>query len=587
MMRKLALFLLLTPLAARAEEFTDPASGLQIEIPEGWDRDTRQEKDPVKFAAILDLAPGKFVRVTIGTQPAERFTADGWLGHHETEQKKNLKSVISPFRRDSERIVGGLSAVGFTIAGKRSGKGGEEVDVRLRVYAVINGEKMVQITEVSVKKAHEGYEKDIEAMWDAIAFEGAGGEDEGGGFDDEGMEASEDPTAIEDKIGNYKLVLPPGWVVAEDNTENENAGRRFQIVRKDDMDNNVVSLSVYRIQFGDPSIFSDETASTAVERILDKNNKWFEGYFGEGSSGSVPPYVDEGVLLGGAEKSGAFELKSRTMEELTKIREAEDLVRRGQKGAKIPEILPKVVRGRMAMLSPHFYIMQATWVRSLNDDPKLLAEYNKLCDSFEFLTAKAKLPPLSFGWEKDGKQIGVRVGNTLADPKFAKVRKGMKVHGHAGRDRKFFLKMEYKLPAGFQDLSDNYPKEYKYPFFHVVAQDEFNNSVVIHMFGLSSRAGKLRDKKEDFETWKSNWESKARRTKVPGKTRKFNLGGLRGEGYRELEGVVDDFPASFTGLLQEKKGWRTIVTVETRGDGHVVFEDAIKKLFKSMKFKAK
>ncbi|MHC4341614.1 MAG: hypothetical protein ACYSX0_15565, partial [Planctomycetota bacterium] len=118
-------------------------------------------------------------------------------------------------------------------------------------------------------------------------------------------------------------------------------------------------------------------------------------------------------------------------------------------------------------------------------------------------------------------------------------------------------------------------------------QDELNNSVVIHMFGLSSRAGKLRDKKEDFETWKSNWESKARRTKVPRKTKKFNLGGLRGEGYRELEGVVDDFPASFTGLLQEKKGWRTIVTVETRGDGHVVFEDALKKLFKSMKFTAK
>jgi hypothetical protein len=586
MMRKLALFLLLSPLTARAEEFTDPGSGLQIEIPEGWDRDTRQEQDPVKFAAILDLAPGKYVRVTIGTHPAERFTADGWLGHNETELKKTFKSVISPFRKDSEKIVGGLSAVGFTIAGKRSGKGGEEVDVRLRVYAVINGDKMVQITEVSVKKAHEGYENDIEAMWDAIAFEGAGG-DEGGGFDDEGMGVSTDPIAVEDKIGNYKLVLPPGWVVVEDNTEKEGAGRRFQIVRKDDMDNNVVSLVVFRLQVGDPSVFSDETASTVVERILDRNMKWFEGYYGEGSAGVVPPYVDEGVQLGGAEKSGAFELKARTLEELEKIREAEDLVRRGEKGATIPKILPKVVRGRLAMLSPHFYIVQASWARSLNDDPKLLAEFNKLCDSFEFFTAKAKLPPLRYGWEKDGKQISVRIGNTLADPKFAKDRKGMKVHGHAGRDRKFFLKMEYKLPAGFQDLSDNYPKEYKYPFFHVVAQDELNNSVVIHMFGLSSRAGNLRDKDEEFETWKSNWESKARRSKVPRKTKKFSLGGLRGEGYRDLGGIVDEFPATFTGLIQEKKGWRTIVTVETRGEGNVVFEDALKKLFKSMKFKTK
>ncbi|MHC4223587.1 MAG: hypothetical protein ACYSUN_06335, partial [Planctomycetota bacterium] len=84
MMRKLALFLLLAPLAARAEEFTDPGSGLRIEIPEGWDRDTRHEQDPVKFAAILDLAPGKFVRIAISTFPAERFTADGWLGHNET-----------------------------------------------------------------------------------------------------------------------------------------------------------------------------------------------------------------------------------------------------------------------------------------------------------------------------------------------------------------------------------------------------------------------------------------------------------------------------------------------------------------------
>jgi hypothetical protein len=89
----------------------------------------------------------------------------------------------------------------------------------------------------------------------------------------------------------------------------------------------------------------------------------------------------------------------------------------------------------------------------------------------------------------------------------------------------------------------------------------------------------------EFASWKSNWETKAKNTKIPRDTRKFTLGNLTGEGYPSLEGTIDKFRATFTGLLEDKSGWRTIITVETRAKGDIVFGDGLKKFLKSWKVK--
>ena len=128
-MRKIALFLLLCPLLATAEEFTDEASGVTVQIPEGWDRETQREQGHVKLALLLDVARGKFVRVTISTGGAMSFSADGWLSQAKEEHTKRLKEVTTPFERDSEKTIGGMSAIGYTVAGKASGEGVHNPDL--------------------------------------------------------------------------------------------------------------------------------------------------------------------------------------------------------------------------------------------------------------------------------------------------------------------------------------------------------------------------------------------------------------------------------------------------------------------------
>ena len=51
---------------------------------------------------------------------------------------------------------------------------------------------------------------------------------------------------------------------------------------------------------------------------------------------------------------------------------------------------------------------------------------------------------------------------------------------------------------------------------------------------------------------------------------------------------MSGFSGTFTALLSDKfpgKGWRTYIEVETRGEGHTVFADALKKFLKSIKAK--
>ena len=124
----------------------------------------------------------------------------------------------------------------------------------------------------------------------------------------------------------------------------------------------------------------------------------------------------------------------------------------------------------------------------------------------------------------------------------------------------------------------------------VFAQDKGNNWVRIMVNHLNANAlgeqrKQYRTKQENFAEWKSNWESKARGAKMKEKGGKVVLGKVRGDGYAFVEGTVEKFRGTFTGLLFDKSGWRTYIEMETRGRGDEAFKDEIKEFFKRLKFK--
>ena len=198
-------------------------------------------------------------------------------------------------------------------------------------------------------------------------------------------------------------------------------------------------------------------------------------------------------------------------------------------------------------------------------------------DSWEFLVGEPIPPALQVNGEE--------FGDTTADPANQKERKDSCVYSETGR-KTHRCQDEFVLPPGFQRIKTvggNLAAG-------IVAQDAKHNSVQILIYHVSSkRAGEenkvLEDKARQFASWKSNWETKAKNTKIPKDTKKFRLGNLSGEGYQNLEGTVDQFRATFTGLLEDKSGWRTIIEVETRAKGDIVFEDGLQRFLKSWKVK--
>ena len=58
---------------------------------------------------------------------------------------------------------------------------------------------------------------------------------------------------------------------------------------------------------------------TDVLKWFTEERKYFQQFFGEGSAKSVRPEVDEGILLGEADKSGEFEFRSITVQEQIKV----------------------------------------------------------------------------------------------------------------------------------------------------------------------------------------------------------------------------------------------------------------------------
>lgn len=582
-MRNAALVFLLAATAA-AGEFVDKPTGLKLTFPDDWRRDSSREEGAIKFSGFLaaDRDKGSYLTLTVEAIPLmEAFDKKAWLAHEQKSKTKILnKSVTQEFTAEDVRI-GGLDSVGYVIGGVATPKD-QDVAVRFRVRAVVHGSHFFKITEVSVNKAHEARGDALKEIWNGIQFQAAEGGGDGGGSGLQPVKG--EPTEAVDKAGNYKVKLPPGWIVEREAPDDKNVELRMVFMRKDADDNPICVIQVWRMKDFRPQLISSGTPDEVVQNLLKR--KYWEAFYGEGSSDVIRADVDEGVGFGSAERSGEYTIRSKTMEEIKKIADAETLQRRGDKNIKVPEYLDLVMRGRVAIISPAVYITRCQFRRSLADDAQLVAEYKQVHENLSFLVSEALPQALNIGGD---------VGNTVDNPAFAKDRKEKIVHDVRSARRTYRMELKFTLPAGFARYDKKLPSDQL--VMVVYAQDGKNNWIRISMIAVNQKKrvddnpGKIvsmPDPDKDAEQWKSNWTGTARGLKVPSNLKKFSLGRIRGEGYDGLSGDAKGFRAKFWGIASSKtpgKGWYILVDVETRGDGDKLFEDKMKKMFKSMKVK--
>jgi len=594
-MRRFLLFLAALLLAApiRAQEddegvetIVDKRSGLRIAMPLGWAREDAREKGSVRFAAMYDLSRDRYVLFTVESGSAMGFDEASWLDNEKASAAKFLKSIDTPWSTEAV-TVGGEKATRYTIGGKANAE--QDYNLRVRACGVVNGDTFFRIMELSFNKVHEDEDvaSAIDTMWKAVSFQEADpfaeeGEEDGGGVAGGADTPAGEPVVIDDTEGNFKITAPPGWSIERAPPDDEEGQLRVVLMRRSPEGDDLAGLEIFRIRWGNSETFVLEEPGDFLLNQVTKDMAFFEPYYEEGSGRIIRPQVDVRTQLGGAEKSCSYEIRARRLSEDAKIEEAQKLIDRGDPNAKLPVIPELVIRGRMAMISPHIYIARCIFLRrDMSDNEKLVDEYRSIMDSWEFESTKAKPPQLQ---GKDGP-----LGDTRADPANKEDRKiSREIEAKAGTKVLATLKLSYVVPAGFQEadvvqgraVSEEWPLQ-------IVAQDENNGWVTIRMYAKHQRTLPPRtvfdDKKQVFETWISNFESRARGTgKMPKKPEKVRIGNLSGEGC-ELEGKIDKFHASEVDLVTDTSGWRIIVEIETRGTGATTFEEGIKTFRKRLR----
>ena len=199
------------------------------------------------------------------------------------------------------------------------------------------------------------------------------------------------------------------------------------------------------------------------------------------------------------------------------------------KGIKIslPDPPMRVTRGYIALLSPYVYMTQALH-GGAGDDAGFVEELARLHSGFEFLSGKAKLPPLSVA--------GNEIGNTKDDPANAEKRKGKFMieafkHG-GGKKPSAKAQISFVVPPGFIRVTEGV----RGGALVFAAQDKDNNNVLIvftskHATELPARMV-FQSPREQMEGWKSNWEGQARGTgKIRDKNKNMQLGNIKAKGY--------------------------------------------------------
>ena len=397
-----------------------------------------------------------------------------------------------------------------------------------------------------------------------------------------GQEVAAPGGRIEDADGNFRLELPSGWFVIGKIPDNPRAVLRFHAQRLASAEGQqgrlCAELQVWRFVSTSVETFTNRTPSDQLDRIDKSRSTWIARYFGEGSRGTMRSDVDGSVQLGGAETSAGFTYRGRTIKEDGKIREAEDLIRRGEKGVTLPEFPERELRGRIALLSPGIYVARVCLFPGFADDEALRAEVTTLLDSFEFINDKPFPPPLSYG--------GKRYGDTLKDPANATEREVRAVVSESAR-KTYRLAVECTVPPGMEVVPEK--QRGKGVSVVLIGQDDQNNWVKVDithasLLAIGDRNKAVKDPRTAIESWRSNWEAKAKGARFPTKPDKnVRFGPFKGKGYKNLGGKVGPFAGSFRCAVTDKSNWRTRVSVETRGEGEKIFRTQLKQFFKSLK----
>jgi len=572
---RIAILTLFAPLLAFAGEAVDDSSGTKISHSDEWRREASIEQGARRISLARPVEDGKFMRLTVEVGSADGFDADEWLAGEKMSWEKAL-SEPTEIKVDKAKTIAGLSSTGFSTSGNI-----KEASVRLRCYIVQRDAKVIVFREFSFNGAHEKIgDEEIEKLWDGISFQEAVTEVGGGG--DEAAK----PTEIVDQPGNMKYTMPGTWQLVQPAPAEAKGVIRGVFHREDENRDRVMEIAIFRYEEGNAEIFKKAPVEV-IEMIIKR--QVFSPYYGDGSDATITRNlrIDEGKQLGGADVTAGFIVSSRTMKQMEAVRKAEEDKRKGIKGVEIPEFKPTVVRGRVALLSPHIYLVYAQFRADVADNPQLIKEYETFVDSLTLIAAKPKPPQLVVG--AGGKPI--RIGNTMEDPALAEERKDEVNHSERGR-KLYEVEYSFKLPPGFQRVEGSTEGNRA---FLIVAQDGENRWFTLTINAVSKRA--TGDKKggnvaldwsfdKDLDSWKSNWESKARGSKVK-KEKNVRIGNIKGKGWEGLEGEIDGWPATFTCCVGDEEGWRNLIEVETRGGFAKKYGKDIKKLLKSIRIREK
>jgi len=372
-------------------------------------------------------------------------------------------------------------------------------------------------------------------------------------------------TEYKNEDSNTSVTLPAGWTVGQEGGDPDGIFR-FSLerhVRGTDAVPAVITM--WRYRGTNAAMFTSQTPGEVLEEI--EKGGLFEQWFGKDSAGRIQPDVNGGVYLGGLyEHSAGFTYRGIMPEETQKLREIEELIRRGDKNAKLPDYPDIVVHGRIGMLSPYVYLLISNTSRGFGDHPGLNAEITQIFDGFKFLQSEAIPPALNIAGES--------IGDTFADETLKKERKVSIPHTGKQPRKTYEIEIQFKLPPGWSYVDDASKFGTDQISAIVYAQDANHNWIKITLQHVCFRESSMQNSVEqDCESFKTNWQGRATRTDIPRDVEKVAIGGLRGKGYRELTGYIGEFPGRFQGLITDEGGWRHIITIDSIGDFDVFKKD--------------
>ena len=290
----------------------------------------------------------------------------------------------------------------------------------------------------------------------------------------------------------------------------------------------------------------------------------------------MKPSVDVSASLGDTPRGASWEIRSLTVEEQAKVRDAKERSDRGA-NVRIPDFKPTVYRGAIGIVAPNIYYFGAWFRADVADHPTLLAEHKQILASFRYYDTTAR---------PARKRLGKKtLGNTRDDPALDNPRTKTVLHSTEGLRKIYKMRVRYATPPGFVSSEE----KSRNTSIRLVAQDANNHWVDIKVFHENKLAtgeqnSSLVHRNVMTKRWGDYWKGLVPDATTPKKAQSVKLGRLRGKGLQTLTGQINGWRATYTALMFAKSNWQTYVTMETRGDADVVFKKEIKAFFNSLRF---